>query len=238
MKKGLAIGISVLALAGGAVGFFLRKTEANGGSGIPLAALGVVLTVIFALSVVTLEREGRFSAIFGGTGADRFLSVLAGCAIAVGAVLSGGEGILRMIILAFGVLAGLVIAFDPLLRKEDHKKARFAYIFPVLFYTVRLFADFRTWEIDPALTDYCYRLFACIGFMLAAYQVGAFTFDKGGRRMLAFFSLVGLTFGFVSLQGSALGELLFYSGSSLWMLRLSLDAMLPASAPASQASDE
>ena len=229
--------VPTLALVAGTVGYGLRKLQAGGGSGLPLAALSVVVTVVFALAAVTLEREACFSALFPNAGADRWISVPAGLAVVVWGFLSCRGGILQLLIAALGVMSGVVIAFDPLLRNAEAKKARYAYIVPVLFYTIKLFSDFRGWEIDPALTDYCYRLFACIGFMLASYYVGAYTFDKGGRRLLAFFSLVGVTFGLVSLQASALPELLFYSGSVLWMFRLTLDALHPIPSDA-QASNE
>ena len=234
-KKSQAICLPGLALLVGAVGFWLRRQDIGGG--LPLAALSAVVTILFVLAAVTVEREAHFSSVFRPLGVEAFLPVLAGLAILASAVLSFSGGLLRLLIAVLGVVSGLVILLDPLLRREERKNARFVYVLPVLFYTIKLFADFRMWEIDPALTDYCYRLFACIGFMLAAYYVGAYTFDKGGRRLLAFFSLVGLTFGFVSLQGAAMPELLFYSGSSLWMLRLSLDALLPIPSDV-QASNE
>ena len=91
-------------------------------------------------------------------------------------------------------------------------------VFVVLFYVAKLFRDFRHWEINPAIGDYCFSLFVMISFMLASYHAGAFSFDRGARRRLAFFSLTGVLFGAISLAGAGLSELLIYAGSLFWML--------------------
>ena len=88
----------------------------------------------------------------------------------------------------------------------------------VLFYVAKLFRDFRHWEINPAIMDYCFSLFAMIAFMLASYHAGAFSFERGARRRLAFYSLLGVLFGAISLAGAQLPELLIYAGSVFWML--------------------
>ena len=91
-------------------------------------------------------------------------------------------------------------------------------VFVVLFYVAKLFRDFRHWEINPAILDYCFSLFAMIAFMLASYHAGAFSFERGARRRLAFYSLLGVLFGAISLAGAQLPELLIYAGSVFWML--------------------
>ena len=98
------------------------------------------------------------------------------------------------------------------------KAAAAIYVFAVLFYVAKLFRDFRHWEINPAIGDYCFSLFAMISFMLASYYAGAFSFDRGARRRLSFFSLTGVLFGAISLAGAGLSELLIYAGSLFWML--------------------
>ena len=90
--------------------------------------------------------------------------------------------------------------------------------FAVRFYVAKLFRDFRYWGIIPALLDYGLSLFAMIAFMLASYHAGAFSFERGARRRLAFYSLLGVLFGAISLAGAQLPELLIYAGSVFWML--------------------
>ena len=70
-------------------------------------------------------------------------------------------------------------------RKGKKPSAAFS-VFVVLFYVAKLFRDFRHWEINPAILDYCFSLFAMIAFMLASYHAGAFSFDRGARRRLAY----------------------------------------------------
>ena len=57
-----------------------------------------------------------------------------------------------------------------------------------------------------------------IAFMLASYHAGAFSFERGARRRLAFYSLLDVLFGSISLAGAHLPELLTYAGSVFWML--------------------
>ena len=122
-------------------------------------------------------------------------------------ITSGGLGTM-----GFGLGAAAV------LRQKGQKPSAAFYVFAVLFYVAKLFRDFRHWEINPAIGDYCFSLFAMISFMLASYHAGAFSFDRGARRRLAFFSLTGVLFGAISLAGAGLSELLIYAGSLFWML--------------------
>ncbi len=120
--------------------------------------------------------------------------------------------------LLLGLLAGLSLGAGAVLRWKEKKPSAAFSVFVVLFYVAKLFRDFRHWEINPAILDYCFSLFAMIAFMLASYHAGAFSFERGARRRLAFYSLLGVLFGAVSLAGAQLPELLIYAGSVFWML--------------------
>ena len=140
------------------------------------------------------------------------LGLLAGCAL-------GFRGsIAQMLVSLLGLLAGLSLGAGAVMRWKGKKPSAAFSVFVVLFYVAKLFRDFRHWEINPALLDYCFSLFAMIAFMLASYHAGAFSFDRGARRRLAFYSLLGVLFGAVSLAGAQLPELLIYAGSVFWML--------------------
>ena len=115
-------------------------------------------------------------------------------------------------------LAARILGAGAVMRWKGKKPSAAFSVFVVLFYVAKLFRDFRHWEINPALLDYCFSLFAMIAFMLASYHAGAFSFDRGARRRLAFYSLLGVLFGAVSLAGAQLPELLIYAGSVFWML--------------------
>ena len=126
--------------------------------------------------------------------------------------------IAQMLVSLLGLLAGLSLGAGAVMRWKGKKPSAAFSVFVVLFYVAKLFRDFRHWEINPALLDYCFSLFAMIAFMLASYHAGAFSFDRGARRRLAFYSLLGVLFGAVSLAGAQLPELLIYAGSVFWML--------------------
>lgn len=112
--------------------------------------------------------------------------------------------------LDFSAFFGLSHLFPPRLS--------ISVIFDTDLVTLQLFRDFRHWEINPAILDYCFSLFAMIAFMLASYHAGAFSFERGARRRLAFYLLLGVLFGAISLAGAQLPELLIYAGSVFWML--------------------
>ena len=128
----------------------------------------------------------------------------------------------------------------PASRRRKNPPAR-CFVPVVLFYALRLFRDFRQWMVDPAILDYCFLLFALISFMLAAYHMGAFSFDRGDSRALTFFALSGVYFcaastGFISLKADGF----VFGGSALWLLACLLQmtgyrqAQKPAQSPAEE----
>ena len=145
-------------------------------------------------------------------------SLLGALGLLAGSALSFRGSIAQMLVSMLGLLAGLSLGAGAVLRWKGKKPAAAFFVFVVLFYVAKLFRDFCHWEINPAILDYCFSLFAMIAFMLASYHAGAFSFDRGARRRLAFYALLGVLFGAVSLAGAQLPELLTYAGSVFWML--------------------
>ena len=124
-----------------------------------------------------------------------------------------------------GVLAGACLAGAAILRARGRMPNVWLYVVVVLFYVAKLFYDFRHWTVDPAVLDYCFWLFAAIGFMLATFHAAQFCFDLGKRRVLAFFALMGIYFGAVSLADLRGGEALICGGSTLWTLACAWQAL-------------
>lgn len=92
------------------------------------------------------------------------------------------------------------------------------FLFPAVFYIVNLICQFRFWMRDPAISDYCYDLFALICTMCAVFHLGGYSFDKGGRRITAFFTMTGVFFSLVALAGASTAGKLGYLGAALWLL--------------------
>ena len=216
-KPGM-IGVVYAASLSGIAGYYFRVVQMSGGSNVPLIAFSILMLLIFALSAVSLEKASAYAAVYRPCGADLALSLLGAAGLLAGCVLLFRGSVFQMLVSLLGILAALSLGAGAVLRKKGRQPSAAFYVFAVLFYVVKLFRDFRHWEINPAILDYCFSLFAMISFMLATYHAGAFCFDRGARRRLSFFSLTGVLFGAVSMAGASVPELLIYAGSALWML--------------------
>ena len=216
-KNGLA-GVMYTAILSAIAGYFFRTAQLAGGSAVPLTAFSILMVLIFLLAAVTLEKEATFAGVFRPSGQELAFSLLGALGLIAGCVLSFSGSIFQMLVSLLGILGGAGLGAAAVLRFQGKKPSVAFYIFAVLFYVAKLFRDFRHWMRDPSILDYCFSLLALISFMLASYHAGAFSFDRGARRRLAFFSLTGILFGAVSLAGVALPAMLIYAGSIFWML--------------------
>ncbi len=219
------IGVVYAAILAAIIGFFFHASLLSGGSAIPLVAFSILMLLVFALAAVSLDKHSAFAEVFPSSRQDICFSLLGAAALLAGCVLSFRGSTLRMLLSLLGMLAALGLGVAAVLRFRGKKPTAAWYVLAVLFYVVRLFRDFRSWEHDPNIWNYCFNLFAMISFMLATYHAGAFCFDRGARRRLAFYSLTGLFFGAVSLSGADTSTLLVYGGSILWMLALAQQSL-------------
>lgn len=218
--------VPYIALLCGIAVFFLRSTMASGGSAVPLIAFSALMTVVFLLAAMSLEKKSAYADVFQKAPLAAGLCIVGALALAVGCVQEfSAPGTFRKGLAMLGVIAaaGLIGAQIVQLRRKQPQV--FFLVFADLFYVLKLFYDFRHWMVNPAILDYCFLLFAMISFMIVTYQAGAFCFDKGNRRHLAFFSLTGIMFGASAMTGSDTASILIYGGSVLWMLSCSLQAL-------------
>ena len=190
MKRKLGlIGVLYAAILAAIAGYFFRTAQLSGGSSVPVGAFSVLMVLVFALAAVSLEKHAAYAEVYSPCRQDLAFSLLGAAGLIAGCALDFRGSVFRMLISLLGLLAGFGLGAAAVLR-----------------------------EIKPAIGDYCFSLFAMISFMLASYHAGAFSFARGARRRLAFFSLTGVLFGAISLAGAGLSELLIYAGSLFWML--------------------
>lgn len=214
-----APGAFFLAAAGAVIGFFFRDMQLSGRSSLPLIALSVLMLLLFVLAAAALEQEKCFGAVLKPGKLPVIFGVLGGLCMAAGCAAGLSSGTLFSKALAIlGILAAVCAAAVGILRKTEQRKQLLFFVIIQIFFIVKLFSDFRRWEVDPAVLDYCFMLFAAISFMMTAYQAGAFCFDKGSRRLLAFFSMTGVLFGAISVAGADIPGMLYYGGGALWLL--------------------
>lgn len=207
------------------------------GALIALSAAAVLLAACYAL---TLPKKAAFRETFAPSIADVVFSVVGALLLLAGGVLlvmtRNMQETLMGALCAIGAL-GLVLAAG--CRCRGKTPPVLSYVPLVLFYAVKLFLDFRRWMIDPFILDYCFLLFALIAFMLATYHAGEFSFNRGRRRTLTFFSLMGFYFGFAAPITELGFDLAIYAGSAIVLLPFILQSVMnlpaPAEAPAEPA---
>lgn len=208
---------------------------------VPLIVSAVV-AVLLALAAALLQPKQRtHEGMFSQQTSYMVFTLISAAVLAAGGVMQvmqgGGFSIVLGVLCAVGAVG---IAVGAIYRRKGQNPPARCYVPLVLFYAARLFRDFRQWMLDPAIMDYCFMLFALIGCMLAAYHIGAFSFDRGNSRAYVFFTLVGYYFCCAALPQQAqqgLGEaVVVYFGSAMWML--TCEIYLPPQIKQEQSPDE
>ena len=172
MKRKLGlIGVLYAAILAAIAGYFFRTAQLSGGSSVPVVAFSVLMVLVFALAAVSLEKHAAYAEVYSPCRQDLAFSLLGAAGLIAGCALDFRGSVFRMLISLLGLLAGFGLGAAAVLRQKGQKPSAAFYVFAVLFYVAKLFRDFRHWEINPAIGDYCFSLFAMISFMLYSVQV-------------------------------------------------------------------
>lgn len=186
-----------------------------------LAILTVLTVVLGVLFVQLLPRSGTVSE---SCAVQLAVQALAGALVLIGAA----AGLFRQIRLQpasyhtalyfVQMLAGMcMIGIGWLQYKEQQPGAGYFAVISI-WQLLTLLLNFRGWSMDPTILDYCFRLFALVSGMCAAYHLGAIGLEKKGRRMTAFWCMTGSFFAVVSVFGETAGWYLAELGMGLWLL--------------------
>ena len=103
-----------------------------------------------------------------------------------------------------GFLAAGCIAAFALLRMSGKKPSAVFYMAVSVYLVVRLILSFQSWNTDPSIHDYCFRLLAAICCMLGTYQLAGFCLDQGRRRLTLFWTLFAVVFSAMGFVDAAL----------------------------------
>ena len=195
----------------------LQRLNRHTGAIAPLIVAAVAVVLLALAAALLQQKKQKYFDVFCVSTTDMVFTLIATAVLAVSGVMQVMQG--GMIPAALGVLCmvGAVgVAVGAILQRQGKTPPARCFVPIILFYALRLFRDFRHWMVDPAILDYCFMLFALISFMLAAYHMGAFSFDKGNSRALTFFALAGFFFSLVSPLRT-IEEIFVYLGSAIWM---------------------
>ena len=214
-----------LALAGGAVGFFLRRWELiaafepETGLPIPFAPSSMVIIAFSAVMAVVflLLCRGKHSAFpggydqaFGAKGNTVYMT-----AMVLSAFLMLGAGLLMIwdffsrantqatrLILAVLTLvsfACVLAAGKNNYRGEGHGRYSFALLMPAYTSCMWLITAYQQRAGDPIRLDYIFELFAIIAALLGLYFTAGFSFERAKVFRAAFFSALGIYFSVTTL---------------------------------------
>lgn len=236
-KRYLGAIVVILTMAVGVAGALMRwylsgsVLDADGllpaGNHFPLI-MGIVLALglaVVAILARRLEPRPEFARNFCAAPNWFLYGAFTAVAIAItcGLQLKDAGGTMRTLAYVFGVLGGASLVAYAALQAKGHKPA-FLLLLPLcVFLALNLIGDYQQWSADPMLLDYCFVLLADAACLLAVFNVGGFSFDRGKRRMTVFWCCCGIVFSLVSVVDSFVSEAYF---SAAYRLAITLLLML------------
>lgn len=243
MRKDILL--PAVALAGGAVGFGLRRWELvtafEPDTGLPISGMPatwalIILSVAMAAAFLLLgwgkydslsgENQERAFAATGNTlyamavALSAFL-LLAAAGLMLYSFFKGEARLATRLILAFMC----VVSFGCLLStardnlRGEKAKYNFALLLPAYTSCIWLVSAYQVRAGDPIQSDYIYELFAIIAVLLGLYFNAGFSFGRGKPVPACLFSLLGAYLSIVTLaDGHSLGITLLYVFAVVYLL--------------------
>lgn len=210
-SQGLLLFLTLAAALSGALlrRYQLANELLSDGTLVPGSKMHIVLLVLlllFAAAAIALlrplRRKRSWQEVFPAKRPLNLAQIV--CALALFAgnlfVLTGGTATAQPVASGFSVVlakllpwlallaAGCMAAFAGM-RMSGQKPSALLYMAVSVYLVVRLILHFQSWNTDPSIHDYGFRLLAAIFCMLGTYQLAGFCLDQGRRRMTAFWTL-------------------------------------------------
>lgn len=181
--------------------------------------LCVAAVVLFAGYCWLLRPRKKSTALSGKSPLVLVLTMAAAAGMLLGclAMVRELEHDYDMLLAAGGAVTAICWVMVGVERFRGQKIPAPMFMIPTLFYAVRLVLDFRNWSRDPMILDYCFDLLVLICIMCATFHLGGFCFDKGKRRLTAFFCCCGILFGAAAVAGGRMREIAMTGGAMLWL---------------------
>ena len=190
----------------------------------------LLMVVLFGVYSFLLTPRKKQSALHDRSPIAFGLHTAAAVAMAAGSVMLALELENRWDLLlgAGGVVAAIFWFVIGLERFRGRELPALLFMVPTVVYVVMLIYDFRHWSRDPQILDYCFDLLTMICVMCATFHLGGFSFDRGQRRLAAFFCFCGIFFGAAAIAGSDAKTVAMTGGAMLWMLANLCTLLRPA----------
>lgn len=222
--------VILLVLALCLAGYFLRQWQLqtellSDGSLAPgsrlhywLLAVSLLTVVALALLLYPLKRQRSWRSVFLPHPALCFFQLPAAVGLVVGNVLILLQGrrpttalaansprvslFLANLTAPLGLLCALCLFLFAIFCLYRKRPSPLLSIACSLYLAARLIVCFQEWNTDPCIHDYCYQLLAAICCMLATFQLGGFSFDRGKRRITLFWMLLAMLFCSITVADS------------------------------------
>lgn len=252
-KSGLAAILVTIAAAllGSAMRVYFLKhaVDENGlvyrGSKLPLI-MAVFIVLMLAAAALLLRPLDKRPTYFGNFSARPLWllpAAIAACAFFAGGLMSflAATAVLDRWLAFAAMAAGILLLVQTVFNYLGKKQSFLLLLLPCLWLIFKLIVDYKGWSKDAVLSDYCFMLLADITAMLSAYHLAGFSFDRGKRRLTAFWCSAATLFCTVSLPDAFLhGDytaLLIYLGLLLWLLPSMLQLCISRSEPEAPADE-
>ena len=232
------------AVAGGAVGFALRRWELatafEADTGLPIsgapATLALILFSVVMVAVLALLCRGHYPAfsgydqafaargctLYAGVGTAAALLLLAGAVAIVVSFLQGENQVYtRLLVAVLAVVSGVCVlrTVQGNYRGQGQGKYNFLLLMPAYTCCMWLIAAYQVRAGDPVQLDYVYELFAIIASLLGFYFTAGFSFERAKPFRASLFSLLGIYFSLVTMADSHdLATRLLYGFTILYLL--------------------
>lgn len=209
--------------------YWLRQRQLQSGGSF-FTYFTVAVVVLLAVYALFLSRRKKHTAILSRS------PVQAAGLCSAALALTGGSAAMFLSparefdrgLAVLGILAAVSWIVQAACSYRGKKPHAAIYFLPVICWGVRLVRDFRVWSRDPVILDYCYSLLALIFALCAMLELGAFAFDRGRRRLTAFFTLGGIFFTAAAMAGAEPRDVAITGGALLYLLTQSWVLLRPS----------
>lgn len=98
-----------------------------------------------------------------------------------------------------GLLSGVMFILFATKTRSGKTPSPLLYMAVSVYLVVRLIVNFQTWNMDPSIHDYAFKLLGSIAAMLSCFQIAGFSFGKGKRRITIIWCICAAFFTAVSI---------------------------------------
>lgn len=172
--------------------------------------------VLLFLSVRQLDNQVRYFQQFPRSLIAFIGSCAAACGILFTAVslLFSHPDFFVTLTQILGILSFPALLITGYCRWKGIRTTFLLHVLTCIFFTLWMFSQYRNWSSDPQLSDFFFRLMACVSLTMTTYQRAAFEVKLGKRTTYVFWSLSAIFFCFVSLPAAS--QKLFYLSTGIY----------------------